>query len=220
MLEDEKSQVADRLRETLQTFVSRVKQVIDQTIRRVFQDETVPAQEKIVSLFEPQTDIIQRGKVGKPTEFGHKVWLSEVDGGIVTEWEVLKGNPPDSDQWKPAIDHHIALFGKPPDLASGDRGVYSPDNEEYATKKGVRRVILPQPGRKTEARKQYERQRWFRRGRRFHAGIEGRISVLKRGHGLDRCLDHGKAGFERWGGWGVISGNLAVMGRALAAKAS
>lgn len=220
MLEDEKSQVADRLRETLQTFVSRVKQVIDQTIRRVFQDETVPAQEKIVSLFEPHTDIIQRGKVGKPTEFGHKVWLSEVDGGIVTEWEVLKGNPPDSDQWKPAIDHHIALFGKPPDLASGDRGVYSPDNEEYATKKGVRRVILPQPGRKTEARKQYERQRWFRRGRRFHAGIEGRISVLKRGHGLDRCLDHGKAGFERWVGWGVISGNLAVMGRALAAKAS
>jgi IS5 family transposase len=212
--------VAQRLQATLDTFVPRVEQAIEQTVRRVFKDESVPAQDKIVSLFEPHTAIIRRQKAGKPTEFGRKVWLDEVDGGIVTRWEVLDGNPPDSGQWQPAIDHHLDLFGKPPFLASADRGLYSPDNEAYAEQKGVKRVVLPKRGRKTEKRRQHEAQSWFKRGRRFQAGIEGRISVLKRKHGLDRCLDHGEEGFERWIGWGVIAGNLTVMGRTLAAKAA
>jgi IS5 family transposase len=211
---------AERLIETLETFIPRVEQAVDQTVRRVFQEEKVPAAEKILSLFEPHTAIIRRQKAGKPVEFGHKVWLDEVDGGIVTRWSVLEGNPPDSEQWQPAINHHIALFGKPPYLASADRGLYSPDNEAYAKGKGVKRVILPKRGRKSERRRAYEAQSWFRRGRRFQAGIEGRISVQKRKHGLDRCLDHGDEGFEKWVGWGVIAGNLAVMGRALAAKAA
>ena len=220
MLQSQRLQAANRLRETLLTFVPRVKQAVDQTVRRVFRNQSVPAQEKIVSLFEPHTAIIRRGKVGKPTEFGRKVWLDEVDGGIVTRWEILDGNPADSEQWQPAIDHHIALFEKPPDLASGDRGLYSPDNEAYAEQQGIRRIILPKPGRKTETRHRHEAQRWFKRGRRFHAGIEGRISVLKRKHELDCCLDQGEDGFERWVGWGIIAGNLAVMGKALAAKAN
>ena len=81
-------------------------------------------------------------------------------------------------------------------------------------------MILPKPGRKTEERRQYEAQRWFKRGRRFHAGVEGRISVEKRKHGLDRCLDHGEESFDKWVGWGIIAGNLTVMGVALAAKAA
>jgi transposase, IS5 family len=220
MLESESSQTAQRLSETLETFIPRVEQAIDQTVRRVFNGESVPAQEKIVSLFEPHTAIICRQKAGKPTEFGRKVWLDEVDGGIVTQWRTLDGNPPDAEQWQPAIDHHIEQFGKPPYLASGDRGVYSPTNEAYAHQKGVKRVILPKPGRKTEERRQYEAQRWFKRGRRFHAGVEGRISVEKRKHGLGRCLDHGEEGFDKWVGWGIIAGNLTVMGVALAAKAA
>lgn len=147
---------------------------------RVFNDKSVPAQDKIVSLFESHTAIIRRGKAGKPTEFGRKVWLDEVDGGIITRWEVLDGNPPDSEQWQPAIDHHIDLFGQPPVLASADRGLYSPKNETYAEQQGVKRVVLPKRGRKTEKRRQHEAQSWFKRGRRFQAGIEGRISVLKR----------------------------------------
>jgi len=220
VLKTESEQAAEHLTETLETFIPRIEQALEQTVRRVFQDEKVPAQDKIVSLFEPHTAIIRRQKAGKPTEFGHKVWLDEVDGGIVTRWCVLEGNPPDSEQWRPAIDHHIALYGKPPALASGDRGLYSLDNEAYAKEKGVKRVILPKRGRKTKKRREYEAQSWFRRGRRFQAGIEGRISVQKRKHGLDRCLDHGEEGFERWVGWGVIAGNLAVMGRVLAAKAA
>jgi IS5 family transposase len=219
-LKTESSQATQRPVETFETFLPRIEQALDQTVRRVFEGESVPAREKIVSLFEPHSDIIRRQKAGKPVEFGHKVWLDEVDGGIVTDWRVLDGNPSDSEQWQPAIDHHFRQFDKPPWQASGDRGLYSPDNEAYARRQGVKRPILPKSGRKSEERKQYEAQSWFKRGRRFHAGVEGRISVLKRKHGLDRCLDHDEEGFNKWVGWGVIAGNLAVMGRTLAAKAA
>jgi IS5 family transposase len=217
-LEEQSSQQAERLADTLEQFIPRVEQVIEQTVRRVFENEAVPAEEKIVSLFEPHTDIIRRQKAHKPTEFGHKVWLDEVEGGIVTHWRVLDGNPPDRDQWKPSLDHHLQQFARAPDQASGDRGVYSPSNEAYALQIGVKRVVLPKPGRKSNARRQHEHQPWFKRGRRFHVGVEGRISVLKRKHGLGICLDHGQDGFERWVGWGIIAGNLAKMGATLAAR--
>ena len=202
--------------EQLETLLPNVEQVINQTVRRVFKGESVPAQEKVVSLFEPHTDIIRRKKPGKETEFGHKVWLDETDGGIVTRWQVLPGNPPDETQWRPAIDYHVQLFGRPPNQASADRGLYSPQNEAYAQEQGVKRIILPKPGRKSEERRQHEAQPWFRRGRRFHAGVEGRISVLKRKHGLDRALYHGDEGFARWVGWGVIANNLTKIGATLA----
>ena len=175
----------------------------------------MPAAEKIVSIFEPHTDIICRGKTNRPVEFGHKVWLDEVDGGIVSDYRILEGNPNDTKQWCPSLDHHVELFGRPPRQASADRGVYSAPNDAYAEKIGVKRVILPKPGYKSEERRQYEKQRWFKRGRHFHAGVEGRISVLKRKHGMDRCLYHGDDGFGRYVGWSVIAGNLAVMGAAL-----
>ncbi len=79
---------------------------------------------------------------------------------------------------------------------------------------GVKRIILPKPGYKSKQRKTLERRKWFVNGRKWHAGVKGRISVLKRAHGLERCLDRGENGFHRWVGWGVIAGNLAVMGRA------
>jgi len=210
--------IAERVADTLQTFIDRTQQVLAQTVRRVFHQESVPAEDKLVSLFEPHTDIIKRGKARQPTEFGHKVWLDEVDGGIVSDFRILEGNPADSQQWQPALDKHLAQFGKAPRQVSADRGVYSAPNEAYATQQGVKRVILPKAGYKSDQRQRHERQPWFRRGRRYHAGIEGRISVLKRNHGLDRCLNHGERGFARWVSWGIIAGNLAVMGRTVAAK--
>jgi transposase, IS5 family len=210
---------AERLSEVLETFIPRAEQVVSQTVRRVFQGEKVPASEKIVSLFEPHSAIIRRNKARKPTEYGHKVWLDEVDGGIVTRWQVLEGNPNDDQQWLPSLEHHIERFGRPPNQMSADRGVHSSQNEQIAQQRGVKRVILPQPGRKSEARKRHEKQRWFQRGRRWHAGVEGRISVLKRRNELDRCRDHGVQGFDRWVGWGVIANNLTVMGRKAAVKA-
>ena len=216
-LQAAKGNRAEKLTAVLEKLIPRAEQVISQTVRRVIKDEKVPASEKIVSIFEPHSDIIRRNKARKPTEYGHKVWLDEVDGGIVTRWDVLDGNPSDEQQWLPSLDHHIERFGKPPSQMSADRGVYSPRNERNATDRGVKRVILPQPGRKSQARKSYEKQRWFVQGRKWHAGVEGRISVLKRRNELDRCRDHGEQGFEKWVGWGVISANLLVIGRSVAA---
>jgi IS5 family transposase len=213
------TQESARLAATLETFIPRAEQVVDQTVRRVLHGEKVPAAEKIVSLFEPHSDIIRRNKARKPTEYGHKVWLDEVDGGIVTRWRVLDGNPEDDRQWVPSLEHHIQCFGKPPTQMSADRGVHSPQNERIAQERGVKRIVLPQPGRKSAARQQHERQRWFQRGRKWHSGVEGRISVLKRRNQLDRCRDHGETGFEKWVGWGVIAGNLLVIGRKVAATA-
>jgi IS5 family transposase len=202
-----------RLIDIFQTFLPRLEQVIDQARRRVLDNQSVPAAEKLVSLFEPHTDIIRRGKVNKPTEYGHKVWLGEVEGGFIAHYHVLTGNPADEQQWPPTLARHIDRFGQPPWQASADRGVHSAANEQLAHDLGVQRIILPKPGKKTAARRCYERQRWFWRGRRFHAGVEGRISVISRKHGLDRCRDKGEKGFQRWVGWGVIANNLTMMGK-------
>jgi IS5 family transposase len=212
------SQHTQNLKDTLETFIPRAEQVIDQTIRRVFQDEKVPAEEKIVSIFEPHTAIIRRGKAGKPVEYGRKVWLDEVEGGIVTRWNVLDGNSSDKLQWVPSLDAHQQLFGKPPTQASADRGVFSDDNETEAKNRGIQRVVLPKPGKKSEKRRQHEKQPWFRKVRKWHAGVEGRISVLKRCYNLDRCLNHGQDGFHRWVGWAVIAHNLNKIGSTVAAR--
>lgn len=215
-LQDQAPAQLEPLLAQLRAVLPTCEQVIAQTVRRVLAGESVPAPEKLVSLFEPHSAIIRRQKPGKETEFGHKVWFDEVDGGIVTRWAILAGNPPDETQWQPAIDHHLRLFGRPPNQASADRGLYSAANEAYATKQGVKRVILPKPGHKTQTRRQLEAQAWFRRGRRYHAGIEGRISVLKRKFGLHRARYHGQQGFARWVGWGVIAHNLTAIATKLA----
>jgi len=204
---------AKRLAQTLQTFLPRAEQVIDQTVRRILQGEQVPAQEKIVSLFEAHTDIIRRGKESHPVEYGHKIWLDEVEGGLVSHYRILEGNPPDELQWRSSRKAHQATFDHPPQQASADRGLYSEANEQFAYSLGVQRVILPMRGHRSEARGKLEHRSWFVKGRHWHAGVEGRISVLKRAHGLARCLAHGLPGFECWVGWGVIAGNLAVLGR-------
>jgi len=217
-LRENNHQQAQRLKDTLETFIPRAEQVITQTVRRVFEDEKVPADEKIVSIFEPHTAIIRRGKAGKPVEYGRKVWLDEVEGGIVTHWRVLDGNPSDKLQWIPSLDAHQQLFGKPPTQASADRGVYSAPNEAEGKRRGIKRVVLPKPGKKSEKRRQYEKQPWFRKTRNWHAGVEGRISVLKRCYHLDRCLNQGEDGFHRWVGWGVIAHNVKKIGSTVAAR--
>jgi IS5 family transposase len=211
------SNAAQRVAKTLEHYVPLVEQVIQQTTRRVLQGEQLSANEKVVSLFEPHTAIIRKGKPGKPTEFGRVVWLDEVDGGIISRYEVLDGNPDEAAQLRPSLDHHRQVFKRSPHVLAGDRGVHSADNERYATKCGVKQVVLPKPGAKTAKRIAHEQQRWFRRGRDWRAGIEGRISGLKRRHGLDRCGYHGDAGMERWVGWGLIAHDLRVIAQATAA---
>ena len=202
----------------LENFAHLVSRVVSQTQRRVFESESVPASEKLVSIFEPHTAVIRRGKAAKPTEFGRKVWLSEVEGGIVSGYRILDGNPDDTRQIGPELDHHTHLFGVPPRLLAADRGCHSSDNERLARELGVRKACLPQRGAKTEERRKHERQRWFKRAQQFRAGSEGRISVLKRGGQLGRCRDHGEEGFGRWVGGGILVANLSTIARYLATK--
>jgi IS5 family transposase len=206
------------LAEEIERLEGLVERVVDQTERRVLRGESVAAGEKLVSLFEEHTAIISRGKAGKQTEFGRKVWLEEVERGIVTGYRVLEGNPTDDKQLLPSLESHQKLFGRPPWLVTADRGVYSPANEEAARAMGVRRVALPKKGAKDKERRRHERQGWFRRGKRFRAGIEGRISVMKRRGYLGRCRDKGEEGFLGWVGWGVLTSNLHAIARAEAAR--
>jgi transposase, IS5 family len=205
------------LADELERFEGLIERVADQTERRVLRGESVKASEKLVSLFEEHTAIIARGKAGKKTEFGRKVWLEEAEGGIVTGYRILEGNPAEEKQLPPSLENHLRLFGRPPRLVAADRGVYSPENEEAARRMGVQRVALPKKGAKDEERRRHERQGWFRRARRFRAGIEGRISVMKRRGYLGRCRDKGEEGFGRWIGWGVLTSNLHAIARAEAA---
>ncbi len=209
---------AHRLVEHVETFLPRVDQAIRQAQRRVLQGEAVPAREKIVSLFEPHTQIIQRHKPGKAVEFGRKLWLDEVDGGIVSRYTLLHEGGPDHPHLPDSLAGHHARFGRPPELLAGDRGTFSPANETLAHQAGVRRVAIPHAGQSSPARQRRERERWFRRGFRFRAGIEGRISVLQRRYGLDRCPDHGADGMGRYVGWGIVTHNLAKIAQTQAAR--
>ncbi len=218
-VQQETDRLAQRLTPTLQTFVPRGEQVIQQTTRRVVQGEPVPASEKRVSLCAPHTAIIRKGKVGKPVEFGRVLWLGEVEGGIMTQAQVLAGHPDDAAQLVPSLDQHLQQFGRPPNLLAGDGKRATATNEQIALQPGVKHVVLPRPGRKAPARVAHERQRWLRKGRDWRAGIEGRISGLKRRHGLDRCRYHGSDGMERWVGWGVLAHNLRMIAQHQAVKA-
>ncbi|MBU0490541.1 MAG: ISNCY family transposase [Chloroflexi bacterium] len=206
------AQAGQALAASLTHYIPLVERVIDQAYQRVVLGKQVPAAKKVVSLFEPHTAIIRRGKPApRETEFGRKVWLDEVEGGIITDYRILVGNPPDERQFAASLRNHAQLFSHPPDTVSADRGVYSPDNEQAARDAGVKHVCMPQPGRRTPERVAHEQQQWFRLARRFQAGIEGRISVIKRARQLDRCLDKGTAGFEKWVGWGCIVNNLVAI---------
>jgi IS5 family transposase len=146
------------------------------------------------------------------------VWLSEVEGGIISGFRILEGNAGDEAQLKPALDDHLRLFGKPPELVAADRNVHSKENERLAKEMGVKKVCLPKAGNKSKEREEHERQKWFKRARRFRAGIEGRISVMKRGEYLGRCRDKGEEGFGRWVGWGVLTANLDTIAQTLAPR--
>lgn len=183
--------------------------VIDQTQRRVLQGETVPAEEKLYSIFEPHTDLIKRGKTLKPVEFGHKVFLAESSHGLVTEYRVLDGNPIDSDHVQPSLEHHKKTFQHVPEDYAADRGFHSVENIQNCKDAGVSQICIPQRGgQRTAEQEELERSRTFKKGQRFRAGIEGRISVLFRGRGMKRCLFKGRDRFEILVGAAVLANNL------------
>ena len=218
-LQEETAAAATRVKEQLEHYLPLVEQAIAQAWRRVIAGEAVPAPEKLLSLFEEHTQIITRHKPGKKVEFGRKLRLDEVEGGIISGYAVLaQGGGQDQPYLKEALEVHRKQFGSAPDLLAGDRGFSSPPNEKLAQDAGVKRVVLPYSGKAPPARRALEKQRWFRRGFRFRAGLEGRIHVLKRDFGLDCCRYHGEAGMGRWVGWGIVTHNLAQIAHTVAAR--
>jgi transposase, IS5 family len=206
------------LRCELETMLPRARQVIKQARARIFHGET-RTEGKIVSLFEPSTEIIRKGKAAKPNEFGKMVKLQEAENQIVTDYEVYDERPNDANLLIPAIEVHQAMFGRTPRLVAADAGFYSAKNEAAAKAKGVKRVCIPSRSTMSKARRREQKKRWFRNGQKWRTGCEGRISVVKRRHGLTRSRYKGANGMQRWVGLGVIADNLINIGNALARRA-
>ena len=207
------------LRREIEHYLGLADRVIDQSRRRVLEGQPVANAQKVFSIFEPHTDLIKRGKVLKDIEFGHKVFLAESACGLITQYRVLDGNPSDQDQVGAALDRHQKTFRRCPELYSLDRGFFSEKNVELCQRAGVKIVCVPQcGGKKTPQREAYENSPVFKKGQRFRAGIEGRISVLFRGRGMKRCLAEGRQRFELLVGAAVLANNLMVIAQLLIQK--
>ena len=195
---------ARRLVTQAQQVLPLVERVITQTRTRVLESKKMASGQKVLSLFEPHTRAIPRHKGGALVEFGRHVILDEVEGGIVTRFQILE-HPTEHGQ---AVAHHQALFAHPPGLVAGDRGVQEAVTEERLLAAGVKRVAIPAAGKLSEERRVLEHSRNWRRGYRWRAGIEGRIASLRRDFGWRRSGYHGQNGMERWLGLGVIESLL------------
>ena len=208
----------DGLRRELDLMIPRVRQVMQQTRARIFRGNT-RSEGKLLSLFEPSTEVIRKGKAGRPNEFGKMVKLQEAENQIITDYQVYGQRPHDSDLLIAAIETHQALLGRAPRLVAADAAFYSLKNEAAAKAKGVKRVCIPNRSTRSAERKREQRKRWFRNGQKWRTGSEGRISVVKRRHGLDRCRYKGYVGMNRWVGLGVIADNVVNIGQALKRQA-
>jgi IS5 family transposase len=209
----------EALAQSLETMVGRVRQVVKQTRIRIFAGDT-KSPGKIVSVFEPYTEIIRKGKASKPNEFGKLVKIQEAENQIVTHFEVYAERPADSTLLLSSLQVHQQRLGRIPRMVAADAGFYSLQNEKAGQAQGVRWMSVPNKKTTSSERKRLQHQRWFRRGQRWRTGSEGRISVLKRRHGLRRCLYPGLDGMRRWVGLGVIADNFIQMGCCLARQST
>jgi len=203
------------LRERLETMADQVRRVVRQTKARVLEGIT-QFPDKLLSLFETHTEIIRKGKAAKPNEFGNAVEVQEAENQIITHYEVFEKRTSDQRLLLPAIRAHQRKLGRVPGWVAADAGFYSRVNEEEAKALGVKYVSIPNRNTRSEQRRRWEKQRWFKRAQAWRTGCEGRISVIKRRHGLARCRYHGIQGMRRWVGLGVIADNLINIGRYLA----
>ena len=200
----------------LDEMIPRVQQILRQTRQRVLHGNT-RAEGKLVSLFEPETEVIRKGKAKKPNEFGKLVKIQEAENQLITHYEVLEKRPADSTLLIPSIEQHIRQFGHAPAALAADPGFFSAANENAAQTLGVKRVSIPSNGTPGKQRKERQKKRWFKKLQKWRTGCEGRISVLKRRHGLYRSRYRGLCGMKRWVGLGVIADNLIHIGDHMAA---
>ena len=202
----EKPPLAKKLSQQLGEWIEAAEKVVRQTKEVIKGNRHLPR--RLVSLFDVDARPIKRGKSRTDTEFGRKVLLGETDHGIITTYDVLEENPSDTALLKPVVKGHKRLFRKRLKAVAGDRGFYSQANEDWLKDSGVKRVSIPKRGKISGERRRYQKQSWFKRLQRFRAGIEARISLLKRKFGLKRSLMRGSPGVNIWVGQGIFTHNL------------
>jgi len=194
----------------LRRIIDLGQRVVTQTKQRVFKGVT-KSNEKIVSIFEPQTRILRRGKTYKPTEFGQMVKVQEAEGGVVTDIGIVTET--DHALLVPSVQHHERVFGRVPRVVATDRGFFSFDNVNRIEAMGVLCAAVPKPGYRSPAWLERERRRPFRRARAWRAGGEARIARLKHTFGMHRARYRGSTGTRRCAYWAAIANNLIAIGR-------
>jgi len=194
----------------LKEIIRLTHKVIDQTTRRVLNGESVPACEKIVSIFEPHTDIIVKDR--RDTFYGHKICLSGGASNLITDCLILDGNPADTDLSDQMLDRHKEIYGQYPLKVALDGGFASKDNLDSAKGKGIKDVCFAKKRGLEE--EEMCRSTWvYKRLRRFRAGIESGISWLKRCFGLTRCIWKSLPSFKSYVWASIVSANLLTLAR-------
>lgn len=201
---------AHRIAAKLRRFSGLLARVIDQTERRVLGGERVPAREKILSLFEPHTDVIIKEE--REVAFGHKVFLNSGASGLILGCDVADGNPADSTRTIPLLERQAELYGQPPEQAALDGGFASKANVEEAHDLGVEDIAFHKK-RGLEISDMVKSSWVYQRLRDFRAGIEGTISFLKRAFGLRCCTWKGAEGFRAYVHASVLAANLLTVAR-------
>jgi IS5 family transposase len=189
------------------------KRVLDQARRRITDHEKVPNEEKIFSIFEPHTELLKRGKAGKPIEFGHMIQIQQVQAKFITDYEVFDKKPVEYKLLDSSIKHHKELFGKHPDQLSADKGYYESMEQITRLEKIIEVVAINKKGNRTPAETERETDPAFRHAQRFRAGVEGTISFLKRVLGLARCYSKGWQHYAAMVGATVLAHNLLILAR-------
>jgi IS5 family transposase len=191
----------------LETLVERAGRVIAQTRTRMA-GTTPDGATRLVSLHDPDARPIVKGRLGKPVEFGYKAQVADNVDGLVLDYRVEIGNPPDAPLLAPAIERIGRRVGKVPRAVTADRGYGEASVDDDLTQMGVTTVAIPRKGKPSAKRREAEQQPAFRRLVKWRTGAEGRISALKRGYGMDRTRIDGIDGARTWVGHGILTHNL------------
>ena len=201
----------------LHHYLELTRKVCDTARRRVLLGETVPNAEKIFSIFEPETELIKRGKQAKPIQYGHNVLVIEDGVGFICEYQVVGKGVLDQDLVVPVMKKLQKRVGGKIERASFDRSFHTPDNQEHLGKI-VRTPCIASKGQEKGRKQQKEGTVAFRKARQSHPGVESAIGAMQAGNGLERCRDKTDRGYERYVGLGVLGRNLHTLGKLLLAQ--
>ncbi len=204
--------LSDRLAARLVEFQILGTQVVSQARRRVLKGESVPNDEKLFSVFEPHTELLKRGKAGKPIEFGHMIQIQQVKEKFITDYAVYDRKPVEPELLVPALDSHRSLFGVDPSCLTADKGYFEQDTLDKLEER-MDTVSIGKKGKRTPEQLEREHDPVFRHAQRFRAGVEGTISYLKRVLGLSRCFTKGWEHFQATVGASIFTHNLLILAR-------